>query len=87
MSKIYIVVDVCSGEDYITDDPTILFVSDTYEKARKIFDDKISNWEDQMEDFDSNCDEFSGETKVIYECTDFEGDSHKIMKLVEKEIQ
>ena len=87
MTKIYIVVDACSGEDYSNDDPTILFVSDNYEKAKDFFSDEIANWEDDLEDFVSNCEEYSGETKLIYECTDFEGDSHRIMKLVEKEIQ
>ena len=87
MTKIYIVVDACSGEDYSTDDPTILFVSSTYKKAKDFFNNEISNWEDGLEDFDSNCEKFSGETKMIYECTDFENDSHRIMKLVKQEIQ
>ena len=87
MTKIYIVVDACSGEDYSADDPTILFVSSNYEEARNFFDDEISNWEDGLEDYEANCDEGSGETKFIYECTDFECDSHRIMKLVEKEIK
>lgn len=87
MTKIYIVVDACSGEDYSNDDPTILFVSDSYERARDFFDDEISNWEDGLEDYDANCEEGSGENKFVYECTDFEGDSHRVMKLVEKEIQ
>lgn len=87
INKIYIVVDACSGEDYSNDDPTILFVSSNYKEAKDFFNDEISNWEDGLEDFDSNCEELSGETKLIYECTDFDGDSHRIMKLVEKEIQ
>ena len=87
MTKIYIVVDACSGEDYSTDDPTILFVSSKYKEAKDFFNDEIANWEDGLEDFDSNCEEYSGETKLIYECTDFENDSHRIMKLVKKEIQ
>jgi hypothetical protein len=40
-----------------------------------------------MTDFDASCDEGSDETKFIYECTDFESDSYRIMKLVEKEIK
>ena len=87
MTKIYIVVDACSGEDYSADDPTILFVSDSYKKAKQFFDDEISNWEDGLENYDSNCEEYSGETKLIYECTDFDGDSHRVIKLVEKEIK
>ena len=87
MTKIYIVVDACSGEDYSVDDPTILFVSDSYKKAKEFFDDEVSNWEDDLESYDSNCEEYSGETKLIYECTDFDGDSHRVIKLVEKEIK
>ena len=87
MKKIYIVVDAGSGEDYSSDDPTSLFVSSNFEEARDFFDDEISNWEDGMTDFEANCDEGYGENKFIYECTDFEGDSHRIMKLVEKEIE
>ena len=87
MTKIYIVVDACSGEDYSSDDPTILCVTNSYEKAKQFFDDEISNWEDGLENYDSNCEEYSGETKLIYECTDFDGDSHRVMKLVEKEIK
>ena len=87
MTKIYIVVDACSGEDYSADDPTILFVSDSHKKAKEFFDDEISNWEDDLESYDSNGEEYSGETKLIYECTDFDGDSHRVIKLVEKEIQ
>ena len=84
--KVYIVVDACSGEDYSVDDPTILFVTTEYNKAKDFFCDEISNWEDGMEDFDSNVDEYADGTEV-YECTDFEGDSHRIMKLVESEVQ
>ena len=87
INKIYIVVDACSGEDYSADDPTILFVSSKYKEAKDFFNDEIANWEDGLEDFDSNCEKYSGETKLIYECTDFENDSHRIMKLVKKEIQ
>lgn len=87
INKIYIVVDACSGEDYSTDDPTILFVSSKYKEAKDFFNDEIANWEDGLEDFDSNCEKYSGETKLVYECTDFENDSHRIMKLVKKEIQ
>ena len=39
-----------------------------------------------MENFDSSWDEGRGEIKLVYECTDLAGDSHRIMKLVEKEI-
>ena len=87
MTKIYIVVDACSGEDYSADDPTILFVSSKYKEAKSFFNHEISTYEDDLEDFVSNCEEHSGETKRVYECTDFEGDTHRIMKLVEKEIQ
>ncbi len=86
MTKIYIVVDACSGEDYSADDPTILFTGTDEKKAKEFFDDEISNWEDGMTDFDASCEEGYAETKFIYECTDYDGDSHRVMKLVEKEI-
>lgn len=87
MKKIYIIVDACSGEDYSTDDPTILFVGTDEKKAKAFFDDEISNWEDGLTNFDTNCNEGYNEIKFIYECTDYEGDSHRIMKLVEKDLE
>ena len=85
MKKVYVIVDACSGEDYSADDPTILLVTEDKEKAQQFFVDEISNWEDGMEDYDSGISAFIGRT--VYECTDFEGDSHRIMKLVEKEVE
>lgn len=85
MTKIYIIVDACSGEDYSTDDPTVLFVTKDAEKAKQFFEDEIENWEDGMTDYDSDTNEYP--EGLVYECTDYEGDSHRIMKLVEKEIQ
>lgn len=38
-----------------------------------------------MTDYDSDTNEYP--EGLVYECTDYEGDSHRIMKLVEKEIQ
>ena len=87
MTKAYIVVEVYRCEGCIDDDLAILFVSDNYEKAKSFFNHEISTYEEDLEDFVSNCEEHSGETKLVYECTDFEGDAHRIMKLVEKEIQ
>lgn len=87
MTKVYIVVDDYRCEGYSGNDPAILFVSDSYEKAKSFFNYEITSYEDDLENFDSNCESFLGETKMIYECTDFEGDAHRIMKLVEKEIQ
>ena len=84
--KVYIVVDACSGEDYSCDDPTILFVGTDLKEAKQFFCDEIDNWEDGMTDFDNNIENYEDGT-AVYECTDFEGDSHRIMKLVEKEIQ
>lgn len=79
--KVYIVVDACSGEDYSVDDPTILFVTADLEKAEQFFDDEIANWEDGMENFDANVE------GLVYECTDFDGDSHRVIKIVEKEVE
>lgn len=86
MKKIYIVVDACSGEDYSTDDPNILFVTTNEQEAKDFFADEISNWEDGLVNFDASCNEGLGELIYVYECTDFEGDSHRIMKLIEKEL-
>ena len=91
MIKIYIVVEVYRCEGYSGDEPAILFVSDNYEKAKSFFNHEISTYEDDLENFDSNfdsnCEEHLGETKLVYECVAFDGDTHRIMKLVEKEIQ
>ena len=87
MSKIYIVADACSGKDYHGEIPRILFVTDSYEKARKFFSDEISNWESKLKYFNSFRNEYNGETKLVYKCTSFKKDLERIMKLVEKEIQ
>ena len=79
-NKIYIVIDACSGEDYSTDEPNVLFVTTDFKKAKQFFEDEISNWEDGMTDFDSSND------GLYYDCTDFEGDSHRVMKIVEREF-
>ena len=87
MEKIvYIVVDACSGEDYSADDPTVLFVTDNLESGIQFFEHEIENWEDGLEDFDSNK-EVCKDGKIVYECTDFGGDSHRVLKLVKAEIQ
>ena len=87
INKIYIVVEVYRCEGYSGDDPAILFVSDNYEKAKSFFNHEISTYESDLENFDSNCEEYLGETKLVYECIAFDGDTHRIIKLVEKEIQ
>ena len=87
MTKVYIVVDACSGEDYSADDPTVLFVTTDKEKAKRFFEDEISNWEDGLTNFEtdiSKCED--GLLYMCYECTDFEGDSHRILKLTEQYI-
>ena len=65
MTKVYIVVDACSGEDYSNDDPTILFVSSKYKEAKDFFNDEISNWEDGLEDFDSNCENIQAKLNLF----------------------
>ena len=87
MTKVYIVVDDYRCEGYSSNDPAILFVSDSYEKAKSFFDYEITSYEGDLESFDSNCEEHLGETKLVYECIAFDGDTHRIIKLVEKEIQ
>lgn len=84
MKKIYIVVDACSGQDYSCDDPTILFVSENKKEAKQFFADEISGWEEGMENYESNVYNFSN--KIIYECVDFNGDTHRIIKLVTEQI-
>lgn len=84
MTKIYIVVDCCSGEDYSKDDPTVLFVTTDKDKAKQFFEDEISNWEDGLTNFEndlSKCED--GVFYMCYECTDYDGDSHRILKLTE----
>lgn len=87
--KVYVVVDACSGEDYSVDDPTVLLVTTDKAKARQFFEDEISNWEDGMTNFENDGDEPDDAIGVVswYECTDFEGDSHRILKIYAKEIE
>lgn len=85
MKKIYVIVDARSGEDYSTDDPTVLFVGENEEEALEFFNNEIASWEEDLEDFDSDCTDT--DDYKVYECTDFEGDSHRVMKLVYKEVK
>ena len=85
MTKVYIIVDCCSGEDYSTDDPTVLFVTTDEAKAKDFFCDEIENWKDGMTNYDDR-EHFYADGTVVYECTDFENDSHRVMKLVEKVV-
>lgn len=88
MTKVYIVVDACSGTDYSADDPTVLFVTNDYEKAKQFFEDEMENWEDGMTDFESDFNYSNDPVTVAwYECTDFEGDSHRILRIFAKEIE
>lgn len=81
MTKIYVLIDAVSGEDFDCDDPTLLLVTTDYEKAKATFNKEVKDWEAGMTNFDSNIDEYPY-GGFEYECTDFEGDSHRIMKLV-----
>ena len=38
----------------------------------------------ESDEFDSNVTEYT--SGPVYECTDFFGDSHRVMKIVEKEL-
>ena len=90
MSKIYVIVDCCSGEDYSPDDPTVLFVSESYDKAKRFLEDEISNWQDGLsENYDEDlcCLGNCALDGYAYECTDFDYDSHRIIKMIPKEIQ
>ena len=59
---------------------------DHYFACEEVKGSKIEKREGGMESFDSNREEHNNETILVYECTDFDGGSHRIMKLVEKEI-
>ena len=83
---VYVIVDCCSGEDYSADDPTVLFVTDDLETGIQFFEAEISNWEEGLENFDSDRVIYE-DGKIVYECADFENDSHRIIKLVKQEIQ
>ena len=85
MTSVYVIVDACSGEDYSTDDPTVLLVTTDKAKAIDFFSIEIENWRDGMTNYDDNETVYEDGT-IVYECTDFEGDSHRILKLVKKEI-
>lgn len=87
MKEVYIVVDCCSGEDYSTDEPNVLGVFENYEDAKQFFDDEVDNWRDDLsDDYEDEVYEQADGTGFIYECTDFEYDSHRIMKLSKKEL-
>lgn len=83
---IYVVVDCRSGEDCSADDPTVLFVTDDLESGIRFFESEIEDWEDGMINFDSDK-EICEDGKIVYECTDFEGDSHRILKLVKAIVE
>ena len=82
--KVYIVMDALSSDDYTTDEPSLLFISGNKQEAKDFFNDEIANWEDGMENHDSNTSQTSN--ALVYECTDFEADSHRIIKLIEVEL-
>ena len=83
--KIYLVIDAISGEDYFpNNEPNLLLLTNQKERAKTFFDDEIENWEDDLENFDSNITDCGN--GLLYECTDFEGDSHRMIKLIEVEL-
>lgn len=86
MKEVYVVVDACSGEDYSADDPCVFGVFNNYEDAKQFFDDEVSNWRDTLsENYEDDIyDSIDG--TVYYECTDFDYDSHRMLKLVKKEL-
>ena len=90
MKKIYVVIDACSGEDYSADEPNLLLVSENFDEANQFFKNEIENW--RPEDADDEDSGFEDETvkyqdgTIVYEATDFYGDSHRVMKLVTYEL-
>ena len=83
--KVYVVVDCCGGESYSKDAPTVLCVSADKKETQEFFDNEIDNWEDGMKNFESSITD-RDDLGLTYECFDFEGDTHRIMVLVEREV-
>lgn len=87
MKEVYVVVDCCSGEDYSNDDPTVLGVFDRYPDAKQFFNDEVDNWRDELsDDYEDEVYEDVGDSILMYECTDFEYDTHRILKLVKTNL-
>ena len=84
--EVYVVVDACSGEDYSADDACVFGVFEKFEDAKQFFDDEVSNWRDELsENYEDDVyDSIDG--TWYYECTDFDYDSHRMLKLVKKEL-
>ena len=86
MKEVYVIVDCCSGEDYSTDDPTVFGVFEKFEDAKQLFDDEVDNWRDTLsENYEDDVYEYEDGT-MIYECTDFDYDEHRILKLIKTEL-
>ena len=86
MKEVYVVVDCCSGEDYSVDDPTVFGVFEKFEDAKQFFDNEVNNWKDYLsENYEDDVYEYKNGT-LVYECTDFDHDEHRIMKLVKTEL-
>ena len=86
MKTVYVVMDACSGEDYSTDEPNLLLITEDKEYAKQFFEDEITNW--RPED-GSNFEDDVYETSTgdwFYEATDYDGDSHRVMKLISYNI-
>lgn len=81
MTKLYLIIDSCSGEDYTTDEPRLLLMTKDKNEALDFFNKEIKEWEENMEDYDSTTNYYKCADRHIYECTDFDGDTHRIMKL------
>ena len=84
MTKLYLIVDVRSGEDYNTDEPYLLLVTKDENEAIEFFNKEIEEWEEGMENNTSNIDYSKYTGEHLYECTDYDGDTHRIMKLYTK---
>lgn len=83
MKKIYMIAGAFSGEDYLEDEPEILGVYSTREGARKGLKEIIKDYEPR----DGEEADVIDEDPDRWECTNFDDDSHVIIKIVEMEIQ
>ena len=83
MKKVYIVVE-CYSIENCSLDPNILGVFEKFEDAKQFFDKEIDTWRGCLsENYEDDILEvnYVDGTRFIYECTDFDTDELRIMKL------
>lgn len=83
MKTVYVLVGAFSGEDYNVDDPEIFGVYSTYEKAKKALQEVIKDYEPSEDESADVEDSYEAE----WECTNYDADSHVVIRIVAKEIE